>query len=101
MEAASFVFRRMTQTAAASSAPHSSRSLPSPAREPPPPTCPSSPQSLGTRLGWAEGPGHPLPRPGRRRAAGPPAWADPRRPQLHALCPRGDPSKAPHFLPTC
>lgn len=51
MEAASFVFRRMTQTAAASSAPHSSRSLPSPAWEPPPPTCPASPQSPGTMLG--------------------------------------------------
>lgn len=63
METASFVFRGMTQCAAASSAPHSSQSLLSPAQEHPP-TPPLLPGGC-----WAEGRGI------SARTPSPPAWA--------------------------
>lgn len=85
-ETASFVFRRVTQSAAASSAPHSSPqpALPRPGAPGPPPGH-SSREDAGQRVCRISAPPHPLPRPGWGRAARPPTWADPLQPQLRSL----------------
>lgn len=100
METASFVFRRMTQPAAASSAPHSSPQPALPRPGAPQPTLPPLPGRC-----WAEGlqnlcPDTPLPRPGWGRAAGPTAWADPRRPQPHTHPHPSRHLEASHLPPT-
>lgn len=86
METASLVFRRMTQSAAASSAPHSSLqpALPRPGARGPPPGH-SSREDAEQRVCRISAPPHPLPRPGWGRAARPPTWADPIQPQLRSL----------------